>query len=209
MKKTLTSVLTLAIAIAALPVTTLAADYSDPVTKNGERLQYNTPYYLKEKNSPDKGGITFERWGLDDFVLFAHSSTDNGTPIIFENNNGANGFIQSNDEIRIKSTKVNEPGYQYWAHDRGTDSVYLNYDNRTDHRIYGSSTDNSIGIGSFEKSVTKVNRKTMSLETFREYQRGNSGKAWMRSTTLDYVYKLGDRSILPLYDRQTPFEVSE
>ena len=64
-KKTLGSILALAIAAASLPVTALAADHSDPVTKNGERLKYNTPYYIKDKNLSDKGGVTFERWGLD------------------------------------------------------------------------------------------------------------------------------------------------
>ncbi|ANS51780.1 hypothetical protein BT246_64880 (plasmid) [Bacillus thuringiensis] len=36
-EKSLASVLTLAIAAASLPVTTLTADYSDHVTKNGEK----------------------------------------------------------------------------------------------------------------------------------------------------------------------------
>ncbi|OQR53332.1 hypothetical protein [Bacillus sp. CDB3] len=40
MKKTLISVLTLAIIAASLPVRALAADHSDPVTKNGERSKY-------------------------------------------------------------------------------------------------------------------------------------------------------------------------
>ena len=69
----------------------LAADYFDPVTKNGERLKYNTMYYVKEKNSPDKGGVTFEHWGLNDFILFANSATDNGTIIIFENKHRTDG----------------------------------------------------------------------------------------------------------------------
>ncbi|WP_255300993.1 hypothetical protein [Bacillus thuringiensis] len=93
MKKFLTSILTVAIAAASLPVTALAADYSNPVTKNGDRLKYNTPYYIKDKNLLDKGGVTFEHWGLDDFVLFANAALDNGTPIIFENKDGADGFI--------------------------------------------------------------------------------------------------------------------
>ncbi|RVU63242.1 hypothetical protein BM74_16180 [Bacillus thuringiensis] len=69
LKKALASVLTLALATSSLPVTALAADHSDPVTKNGERLKYNKPYYLKDKTLLAKSGVTFERWGLVDFVF--------------------------------------------------------------------------------------------------------------------------------------------
>ncbi|MBG0969282.1 hypothetical protein [Bacillus sp. SRB3LM] len=208
MKKKITSVLALTIAAASLPVTALAADNSAPVTKNGERLKYNTPYYLKDKNLPDKGGVTFEHWGLDDFVLFAESSTDNGTPIIFENKDGADGFIESNDEIRIKSTKANEPGVQYWARDALFDSIYLNYDNTIDHIIYGSSEDNSIGLGSFMTGLDPNTGKM--FYNFLEYKGGNEKKAWMKSGSFQYVSNPGNgRFTLPLDDKQTPFEVME
>lgn len=103
MKKTLTSILTLAIAAASFPIMALAADNSDPVTKNGERLKYNTPYYLKDKNLPNRGGVTFEAYGSYDYALFAHDPASNGTPIIFENTDRTDGFINSDDMIRIKS----------------------------------------------------------------------------------------------------------
>ncbi|ANS52050.1 hypothetical protein BT246_67580 (plasmid) [Bacillus thuringiensis] len=106
MKRKFTSVLAVAIATASLPLTVFAADDSDPVTKSGERLKYNTPYYLKDKHLPHKGGVTFESWVLDDFVRFADSSNDNGTPIIFENKDNTDGWLKSGDEIRVKSTNV-------------------------------------------------------------------------------------------------------
>ncbi|PGW44454.1 hypothetical protein [Bacillus thuringiensis] len=210
MNPPLASVITLIIAAASLPVTALAADHSDPVTKNGERLKYNTPYYLKDKNLPDKGGVTFERWGLDDFVLFADAATDNGTPIIFENEDGTDGFIEFNDEIRIKSTKSNELGVQYWAYDTLFGSIYLNYDDTVDHIIYASSEDNSIGIGSFKKGTAMVNSQTMEVFNFREYTGKNVKQAWMESTNYRHVYDSNNvKFTLPLKDKQTPFEVME
>ncbi|WP_196477885.1 hypothetical protein [Bacillus sp. SRB3LM] len=209
MKKTLTSILTVTIAAASLPVTALAADHSDPVTKNGERLKYNTSYYLKDKNLPDKGGVTFEHWGLDDFVLFANTVTDNGTPIIFENKDGADGFIESTDEIRIKSTQSSKSGLHYWARDTLLDSIYLSYDNTTDHIIYGSSEDNSIGIGSIQK---EINESSIGLELFdfNEYHGDNVEKAWMGSINYPYSYDSNEnRFILSLNNLQTPFEVIE
>ncbi|PGW36744.1 hypothetical protein [Bacillus thuringiensis] len=210
MKKSLASILTLAITAASLPVTALAADYSDPVTKNGDRLKYNTPYYLKDKNLSDKGGVTFERWGLDDFVLFADSATDNGTPIIFENRDGSEGFIESMDKIRIKSTKSNEPGVHYWARDTLFESVYLNYDNTTDHIVYGSSEDNSIGLGSFKKGMTVINERAVAVFDFSEYNGKHAEKSWMESTSFRHVYDQDKENFkLPLDDKQTPFEVIE
>ncbi|MFQ6341285.1 hypothetical protein ACLNAL_33875, partial [Bacillus sp. AF62] len=75
--------------------------------------------------------------------------TDNGTPIIFENKNRTDGIIQSDDWIRIKFMQANASGDQYWAPNQLMSSVYLSSDDRTDHKIYGLSTDNSIGIGIF------------------------------------------------------------
>ncbi|ANS52045.1 hypothetical protein BT246_67530 (plasmid) [Bacillus thuringiensis] len=200
MKKIITGVLTLVIAAASLPLTTLAADHSDPVTKSGERLKYNTPYYLKDKNLPHKGGVTFEPWGLDDYVLFTHSSTNNGTPIIFENKNRTDGFIQSDDWIRIKSTQASTPESPYWSPDQLIDSVYLSSDDMTDHKIYGSSTDNSIGIGVFFQ-----NKLGGSYEKeFWEYKGENADKAWMKP---DLFLRVQELPLLS--NRQTPFEIIE
>ncbi|MBG9508196.1 hypothetical protein ABE45_21225 [Bacillus thuringiensis] len=68
--KNLISVITLASIIAAFPTTMFAANHSDPVTKNREKSQYNTPYYVKDKQLPHKSGVTFESWILDDYILF-------------------------------------------------------------------------------------------------------------------------------------------
>ncbi|MDA1775418.1 hypothetical protein PDJ95_29785 [Bacillus cereus] len=210
MKKTLTSVLTLAIVAVSLPVTALAADHSDPVTKNGERLKYNTPYYLKDKTLPDKGGVTIEPWVLDDFVLFSNSSTDNGDPIVFENEDGTEGFITSTDKIRIKSTKFNKSGLQYWARDTLIGSVYLSYDKRADHIIYGSSNDNSIGIGTVEESIGRSNGGIAPSWSFYTYKGGTGEKAWIKPIDQLYLYNPKDNGlVLNLNDKQTPFEVIE
>ena len=207
MKKSLASILSLTIAAAALPVTALAADHSDPVTKNGERLKYNTPYYIKDKNLPDKGGVTFERWGLSDFVLFANTVADNGTPIIFEHKYGIDGFIESTNEVRIKSTKANKPGVHYWASDPLFNSIYLNYSNSADHVIYGSPEDNSIGLGS---TVKGVHESATGWSDFNGYHGNNVEKAWMESTSYPDSYNPGkDRFALHLSELQTPFEVIE
>ncbi|OQR53469.1 hypothetical protein [Bacillus sp. CDB3] len=207
MKKTLTSVLTLAIAVASLPVTALAADRSDPVTKNGERLKYNTPYYLKDKNLPHKGGVTFETWALYDYVLFADSPMDNGTPIIFEDEDRTDGFIKFNDKIRVKTTKADAG--EYWTYSGGfIDSVGLsNDDNKTEHRIYGSSKDNSIGIGSAVKrfEVGAPLHWSQEVPCFVEYKGKDAEKAWMEPI----VHPLYNKLSLTLNDIQTPFEVSD
>ncbi|MDA1775050.1 hypothetical protein PDJ95_27530 [Bacillus cereus] len=200
MKKTLASVLTLAIIAGSLPGTALAADHSDPVTKKGERLKYNTLYYLKDKNLPHKGGVTFESWFLDNFVRFADSSTDNGTPIIFENNDKTDGLIKSGDSIRVKSTKVNSRS-QYWTFDQILESIYLNYDTRTDHKIYGSSKDNSIGIGTPTTAYKIYEGKIVGIiPSFNGYKGGNTEKAWMK---LDVCATTSEEDI------HTPFELME
>ncbi|MBG0969239.1 hypothetical protein [Bacillus sp. SRB3LM] len=210
MKNCLTGVLAVVIAAASLPVTALAADNSDPVTKNGERLKYNTPYYVKDKNLSGKGGVTFEPWGfLGDFVLFADSVMDNGTSIIFEHRDGKDGCIESTDEIRIKFTNATKPGMNYWAYDPLLNSIYLNYSNRADHVIYGSSEDNSIGIGMFRNVLDLSNLNWMKC-FFDEYKGKNEEKAWIESINYRYVYDRGNgRFRLPLDDKQTPFEVME
>ncbi|AHA75745.1 Kunitz family serine protease inhibitor [Bacillus sp. AF62] len=197
MKKHLIRVIMVASVITSFPTTMLAADDSDPVTKNGERLQYNTPYYVRDKNLPHKGGVTFEPWVLDDYVLFAHSSTDNGIPIIFENKNKTDGFIKSDDWIRIKSTQASKMGEQYWAPDLMMKSVYLSSDDKIDHKIYGSSKDNSIGIGIFFR-----NKAGPMTKEFWEYKGANTEKSWLQQST-----SLEEPGIPPLSNRQTPFEL--
>ena len=201
MKKNLTGVCAFVIAVASYPITTLAADNSVPVTKNGERLQYNKPYYVKDKNFPHKGGVTFEHWGLDDYVLFAHAPTDNGTPIIFENKNRTDGIIQSDDWIRIKFMQANASGDQYWAPDQLMSSVYLSSDDRTDHKIYGLSTDNSIGIGIFFRNSLGQGNWT---KEFWEYKGIDAEKSWVQR---DKFWIEPPVELPPLHDRKTPFEI--
>ncbi|ANS52290.1 hypothetical protein BT246_69990 (plasmid) [Bacillus thuringiensis] len=192
MKRKFTSVLAVAIATASLPLTVFAADDSDPVTKNGERLKYNTSYYLKDKHLPHKGGVTFESWILDDFVRFADSSIDNGTPIIFENKDNTDGWLKSGDEIRVKSTNVTFKS-KYWTVDTIFNSIYLNYDTTTDLKIFGSSTDNSIGIGLSVISLTAT-------QAVKGFKGEHTEKAWIKV----------DKSLsIKLEDIQTPFEVIE
>ncbi|ANS51679.1 hypothetical protein BT246_63870 (plasmid) [Bacillus thuringiensis] len=201
--KKITSVLALAMAVASLPVTAFAADNSNPVAKNGEPLKYNTPYYLKDKNLPHRGGVTFEPWVLDNFVRFADSPTNNGTSIIFENKDNTEGVIQSGDEIRVKSTKVDSTS-QYWTIDTLLNSVYLNYDTTTDFKIYGSSNDNSIGIGIHvayaNPNMGDVLLGGVPVEAFKGYYGEDTEKAWMKCDVS--VYK-------ELKDIKTPFEISE
>ncbi|MHB0803727.1 hypothetical protein PVK73_31540 [Bacillus thuringiensis] len=210
MKRLLTGVLTVAITAASLPVTALAADHSDPVTKNGEKLKYNTPYYLKDKNLSHKGGVIFESWTPPfepwtsyDYARFSDSSTDNGIPVIFENKDKTDGIIQSDDVISIKSTKSNESGWQYWTPALSTQSVYLSDNDKVEHRIYGSSTDNSIGIGLLNNTVECdcVNPPSR----FWEYKGENTEKAWMKPD----LFSTPLWEFPPLNDRQTPLEVSE
>ncbi|MHB0803251.1 hypothetical protein PVK73_28155 [Bacillus thuringiensis] len=200
MKKMITSILIMAITAASLPITTFAADHSDPVTKNGERVKYNTPYYIKDKTLPNKGGVIVEPWVLDDFVRFADSPVDNGTPVIFENKDRTDGFIESGDWMRIKSTKANS-GSQYWNFDEILGSVYLNYDTRTDHRMYGSSTDNSIGLGNYFVRPEIVGTTiTKGIPSFRGYKGEHTEKAWMKAEV----------NVIPNEkDIQTPLEVIE
>ncbi|EJR62977.1 hypothetical protein C797_18467 [Bacillus thuringiensis Sbt003] len=56
--KNVTRVCAFVIAIASYPITTLATDNSALITKSGERLQYNTPYYVKDKHQAYKGDVT-------------------------------------------------------------------------------------------------------------------------------------------------------
>ncbi|MHB0802040.1 hypothetical protein PVK73_21065 [Bacillus thuringiensis] len=185
--------MTVAIAAASLPVTALAADHSDPVTKNGERLKYNTPYYLKDKNLPHRGGVTVESWMMDDYVRFSDSSTDNGTPIIFENKDRTDGFIESGDWIGVKSTKVNSDA-QYWAFNTRYQSVYLVADTGASHRIYGSSKDNSTGI------ITYSGITLDGTPTVWQYKGEHTEKAWMKPS---WGLLSSDEDI------QTPLEVIE
>ncbi|MED3389064.1 hypothetical protein P4418_09445, partial [Bacillus thuringiensis] len=162
---------------------------------------YNTPYYVRDKNLPHKGGVTFEHWGLDDYVLFAHAPTDNGTSIIFENKNRTDGIIQSDDWIRIKFMQANASGDQYWAPDQLMDSVYLNSDRRIDHKIYGSSTDNSIGIGIFFSNPLGQGSWT---KEFWEYKGIDAEKSWIQR---DMFLVETPVELPPLQDRKTPFEI--
>lgn len=48
------------------------ADNSHPVSTNGNRLRYNTPYRLRDKNLPHRNPVTFEAWASYDYAIFGH-----------------------------------------------------------------------------------------------------------------------------------------
>lgn len=200
MKILITSFLAIAITAASLPVMTLAADHSDPVTNDGAKLKYNTPYYLNAKNL-HRGGVTSEAWGSYDYVLFSSYPGSNGTPIIFENTDGTDGFVKSDDLIRIKSSQTNKNGWNYWTPDEGNNSIYLSNDTKAVHRIYGSSKDNSIGLGTtLQKLETFMNGTVMWAPYFMEYKAKdvvNDEQAWMKQ---EWIF-----GVPPLVERQTPF----
>ncbi|MBH0340257.1 hypothetical protein BM86_33685, partial [Bacillus thuringiensis] len=84
--------------------------------------------------------------------------------------------------------------------DQLIDSVYLSSDDMTDHKIYGSSTDNSIGIGVFFQ-----NKLGESYEKeFWEYKGENADKAWMKP---DLFLRVQELPLLS--NRQKLFEIIE
>ncbi|MDA1775450.1 hypothetical protein PDJ95_29970 [Bacillus cereus] len=204
MNKILTGALTLAMFAGSLPGTALAADNSDPVTKNGERLKYNTPYYLKDKTLPNKGGITVEPYLFTDYPLFSNSPTDNGDPIIFENPDGTDGFIKSGEDLTIKATKVIDSGAQYWSFSNRDNSVYLGKSPQN-HRLYGSSKDNSIGIGSvnYGRSSTDISTR------FVYYKGADTDKAWLTASYRAAEVDDWHSPVLNIEEIKTPFELIE
>ncbi|MEC2865076.1 hypothetical protein [Bacillus thuringiensis] len=134
-----------------------------------------------------------EPWLFKDFVLFANSSTNDGTPIIFENKDKTDGLIQSGDWIGVKSTKANSDA-QYWAFNTRYQSVYLVADTAASHRIYGSSKDNSIGI------ITSSGITSDGAPTVWQYKGDHTEKAWMKPS---WSPLSSDEDI------QTPLEVIE
>ncbi|WP_179139765.1 hypothetical protein [Bacillus sp. CDB3] len=100
----------------------------------------------------------------------------------------------------MKSTKVNSRS-QYWAFDKILESVYLNYDARTDRKIYGSSKDNFIGIGKPIMTYKSYQGEIVGrIPSFNGYKGENTEKTWMKQ---DVDSPSSEKDI------QTPFEVME
>ncbi|HFK1408732.1 MULTISPECIES: hypothetical protein [Bacillus] len=73
--------------------------------------------------------------------------------------------------------QANAGGEQYWASDQLISSVYLSSDDRTNHKIYKSSTDNSIGIGIFFRNSLDQGSWT---KKFWEYKGIDAEKSWVQ-----------------------------
>ncbi|PGL14990.1 hypothetical protein CN916_31545, partial [Bacillus thuringiensis] len=97
--------------------------------------------------------------------------------------------------------QANASGDQYWAPDQLMSSVYLSSDDRTDHKIYGLSTDNSIGIGIFFRNSLGQGNWT---KEFWEYKGIDAEKSWVQR---DKFWIEPPVELPPLHDRKTPFEI--
>ncbi|MBO0440478.1 hypothetical protein [Candidatus Enterococcus ikei] len=167
MKKLLMGTILCAMGIGLFPSNSLAAD-THAVTNTGERVKYNTPYYLLDRTT-GKGGVTYEPYASWDYVIFAHDKDSLGTPIVFENSENRDGVINLGDKVAIKSTQSSWGGYNYWHHKfDGVSSkgVWLSDYKVCTEEVYGNSKDNSVGIGGH-----------LSPRFFEFYV--NSGKGWV------------------------------
>jgi len=116
-----------------------------------------------------------------DYVRFDHNPTYRGVPIIFESRIGKRGYIESNDEIIIKSTDANWAGRVYWHFtDRmASDGVILTNNRYIFGNIYGSTSDNSIGLSM--TGVTTVPDTPFTTYLFAEFYGNTRGTPWMTS----------------------------
>jgi len=173
-----------------------------PKTKNGERVRYNTRYYLTDKNLPNSGGATYSPWVGYDYVRFDHNPTYRGIPIIFESRIGKRGYIESNDEIIIKSTDANWAGRVYWHFtDRmASDGVILTNNRYIFGNIYGSTSDNSIGLSM--TGVTTAPGTPFTTYLFAEFHGNTRGTPWMTSRR---VHLNNLNQVPPVAHRMTPF----
>lgn len=181
----------------------LAADSSNPVTVNGNRLQYNVPYSLRDKNLPNRGAVTFQVWLNHDYAIFGHTAGNVGTPIIFESPTNKTGFIDSEDAIIVRSTQSNWGGWHFWNFTSSWNANSVWFSNRRESigRIYGLSNDNSIGIGGL--GIQAVGGAPFPV--FIQLEGGTGSRAWMTAN----VRWLQQLQFPPLNTRRTPFIISE
>lgn len=175
--------------------------------KNGNTMQYGKAYYLKDKNLPNRGGITYEYWLSYDYALFSNSPSSMGARIVFEKDGKNYGdIVKSGDQyVSIKSTGSNWDGWVYWVptSSMGTNSVWLsdNIKRSRMHVISYSKSDNSIGIGVLGAYVGGV----VIRPTWSNYEGSTGSKAWM---TGDELF-LSDGNVPSPGMRTTPFYLYE
>lgn len=205
MKKQLFVISFLLIIIGMIPVQGWAAGPDGKIiySKNGIPVQYGVPYYLFDKELPNKGGITYEAWSSYDYAIFAHDSHSNGTPIVIEHPEKIAGdVVRSGETVRIRSVKSNWPGWHYWSFTSSLDyySVWFTNQNNRGHIISFSDKDNSVGIGGMGISVGTVPRPV-----WIDYKGNPNGKAWMTAKTR----MRGDAEIPSPSERNTQFYLYE
>ncbi|MDB1690147.1 hypothetical protein [Enterococcus casseliflavus] len=180
-----------------------------PKASDGNRLRYNTPYYLKDKNLPNRGGITYRSWLKYDYAIFADSTNSRGTPIVFEHPSGRSGFIDSNDEIIVKSTGSNWNGWVYWRYTDSwnAESVWFSNQSRVFGNIYGSTTDNSVGMSML--GLRLLEGYPIPAYFFAEFHGRTTGTPWM--TARSYYLPLNQNPPVPppVENRMTPFILEE
>lgn len=177
-----------------------------PKTSTGERLTYNTSYYLRDKNLSNRGGVTFQAWLNNDYAIFGSSTTNRGTPIVFEHPNGNSGVINSDDPVTVRSTNSNWNGAVYWSYTDGwnSDSVRLYSERKTFGNIYGSTTDNSVGLSIF--GLKLFMGWPIPAYFFGEFHGSTGSTPWMTARW----YYLNNPPVLPAVERRmTPFYIEE
>lgn len=203
MKKFFILIISITLGVVCLNTVANAADNSNPVTSNGNRLQYNVPYTLRDKNLPHRGGITFQAWNRYDYAIFAHSSVSNGAPIVFESPTNKIGFIDSEDFIIVRSTQSNWGGWHFWSFTSGfnANSVWLSDRRQGIGYLYGLSNDNSVGIGGL--GIQALANAPMPV--FIQLEGGHGSASWMTAN----IRFLPRWEMPPLNSRRTPFVISE
>ncbi|MBO0441150.1 hypothetical protein [Candidatus Enterococcus ikei] len=171
------------------PSVSLAAD-SPPLTITGERVKFNTPYYLKDRNE-NYGGATFQVHASYDYVLFTNDKTSLGTPIIFEAQDMRDGDINIDDLVTVKSANANWPGWNYWKC-TGDANVYLSNKASYEHKLYSDSYSRTTGIGLMWDSNAKVGIY------WSEYYINTGSTPWMK-------IKVNQNGKNNIQERSTPF----
>lgn len=175
-----------------------------PRTARGERLQYNVPYFVKDKNLPNRGGVTYQKWLRYDYAVFHNDPFNRGTPIVFESPDNRIGYISSNDSIIIKSVGSNWDHWVYWQYTdaMNASSVWFSNQRKTMGNIYGSLTDNSVGISMLGLSL--IPGTHMPLRQYLEFHGGTGSTSWM---TARVFYLNAADPYPPVEKRRTSFYI--
>lgn len=173
-----------------------------PTTATGERLRYNVPYYLTDKDLPNRGGVTYQRWLMYDYAVFNSNPNHLGTPIIFESPGVLFEFIQSDAPIIIRSVDSNWENWVYWQYtdSMNASSVWLSNQPRVMGNIYGSPSDNSVGLSMLALSV--IPGTPLPMKQYLEFHGGTGSTAWM---TARVFYLNPADPYPPVENRRTSF----